>query len=253
MLSEGYDKNVGKLGLSKATRKMLGTFGEKVSADFEEGAERCLKEDPVLVVGTHPGRLHASATLAAMPDRDDSFIVGHAGLENVGQNFKEHLIPMALSKKKPTNPVEGFIGGVKNRIKQAIGFKQNNMEPAEAKAKNQENLGTAARIVNEGGRVLIFPDNVHKRGTGSKWLGGIGRLLSQMDPNAKIVFASANPSFTPGAALRAEHAVSTKVVFSEPMTVGEFLASSHDGEEADVDSVVGTIERKYETWRKGLK
>lgn len=252
MLSEGYDENVGRLGLSKATHKMLGTLGEKVSANFEEGAERCLKGDPVLVVGTHPGRLHASATLAAMPDRDDSFVVGHAGLGNVGQNFKEHLIPMTLGKKKSTNPVKGFICGVKNRVKQAVGFKQNNVEPAEAKAKNQENLETAARIVNEGGRVLIFPDNVHKRGTDSKWLGGIGRLLVQMNPDAKIVFASADSGFTPGAALRAEHAVSTKITFSEPMTVGEFLVSSAD-EEADVDSVVGTVEQKYKIWQKSLR
>lgn len=250
-LAGGYDDQVVELGLSTATRKFLGTTGGKVSPNFEEGAEKCLKKNSVLVIGTHPGRVQASAILAAMPDREDSFVIGNAVFENIGPNFSEKLIPISLGKKGNKGQVKKLIGGVKGLVKRAIGFESENLDRDTARRKNQEGLARAAEIINGGGRVLMFPDNVHERSKDGAWLGGIGRLLRQMNPNAKVVFASGDPSFTPGAALRGEHVVSTKVTFSEPMTVGEFLANA--GEEADVDSVVNSVEKKYLSWRASIK
>lgn len=231
-----YDADVGEVGLSNATRKLVEKFGEGIDVKFEQDAEACLSKDPVLVVGTHPGRLNASAVVAAMPERNDSFVVGNAMLERIGPNFNAHLIPVALVNRKRNV--------IKDLVRKAAGFPPRNTDSTAAKEKNQDSLKRAAQIVNDGGRVLIFPDNVHKRGDG-RWLKGVGQLLQQLGPDKKIVFANADPSVKPLAVLKGKNMVSTEVKFSAPITVKELIGVDKN---VDVDFVVKTIEQRYKEW-----
>lgn len=231
-----YDKSVGEIGLSAATRKLLGKFGEEITPNFEEGAKKCLQQDPVLVIGTHPGRLHASAIVAAMPGRDDSKLIGNSTLENIGPHFAEHLFSMELIAKKQNK--------LKRAIRKTIGFPQTDIPKEVAKQKNTENLRSATNFINDGGRVLIFPDNVNARGQAG-WLQGVGRIMQQLKPDARVVFASANPNIKPAHLLRGKKPVQTEVSFSSPMTVRELLgAVSLD----DPTAVAAEAERKYANW-----
>lgn len=235
-----YDRQVGLQGLSAATRQMIEKFGGSVESIFEEGAEQTLLKEPVVVIGTHAGRLDASAILAAMPERTDSFLIGNSILKRVGPNFREHLIDVKLIGKKRN--------AVKSAVKKLLGLTDGeNNDPESAKVHNKRSLEKAGQIIIEGGRVLIFPDNVFQRGTENKWRLGIGRLLKDLSPDTKVVFAKTE---------KGKRVLSKKVNFSQPKRAGDFQGQQDESLE-DVSAIVSQVQSAYANWtgsreRKGV-
>lgn len=228
---EKYDRKVGQKGLSIATRQVIEKLGGNVEAVFEEGAEQTLSEGPVIVVGTHEGRLDASAILAAMPEREDSFLIGNSILKKLGPNFSEHLIDVKLIGKKRS--------AVRSAVKKVLGLTDNeNNDPESAKAHNRGSLEKAEQVVIEGGRVLIFPDNVFKRDAEGKWLSGIGRLLRGLPSDTKVIFAKAE---------KGDGVLSKSVKFSQPRNAGDFL------DQQGVAAVVSLVQNEYALWMNGKK
>ncbi len=169
-----------KYGLNKAILKLLKDL--RVTSISRKGD--LPKKGPVLVISDHPG-VFDSMLLMSQIDRDDAHMIAISTYGIFGPEVQKKLLPIyrarSLNHKVYEYPL--FL--------QVDGRLPPRFHPNEMKARNRRAISKAARLINSGKIVSMFPaGTVGKPINGGKWKAGVGFLIKQItNPKTKMVFA----------------------------------------------------------------
>jgi hypothetical protein len=175
------DKKIETHGLSLAMRyilhERLGICSVEVNFVSPNIKEE-LKMSPTLIVSNHDGLLEPSILLAYLPERKDSLILGSAPLQDIFPNLTPYFLPLHIR----TSSVPGSEMKLFSRLVRAV---PTNIltPPPNAHEENIATISKAATVINQGGRVVLFPQGANKNG---KWKKGIGHFVQQIDANESI-------------------------------------------------------------------
>ena len=143
-----FDKNVEKLGWSKACKKLIDDLGISVDLDFDGFP----KNGAVLVSSNHPTGLDPYLLTAAV-GRDDSYFWGDLYQSKKGKNINKFIIPIApkpiwtMWRRPPTN----WSGYIYMRL----------TTPALSKERtggvNRKGIEKTIELLKKNNQVIIFP------------------------------------------------------------------------------------------------
>jgi len=179
---KSFDVKIGKLGLQGMVADFLEHIGSRweVCGGYEE-AFRILKNSPAVVIFNHPHDAEVLPLMAALPRRDDIYIIGTSGLVGaVGPNFDRYLIPVHVRK-------HAVAGSRRWRVRIGRSLLRFNLTVADEEAHQQNKLAIeeGSRRVREGAVVFIVPEGARP---GGRWFSGVGHLLRGIGRNAGAYF-----------------------------------------------------------------
>lgn len=137
-----------------------------------EETEEVLKNKPVVVVANHPYEAEVAALIAGLPDREDISLIVNRRLLNLSANLDKYLIPVYIDHhniaKKRHKVMSFFLRTFHPKKVYTI---------EEEHSLNIQSISQAAKKVDEGGLVIIFPN---RKSNGGRWYTGVGHMLSQV-------------------------------------------------------------------------
>lgn len=134
--------------------------------------DQVLRGKPTIIVANHPNQADFFPLLAALPPRQNTFLVAFNEIMGLVPNLDKHLIPVYIKHKKPFSKR----ARVMQKFLETL-HPSPNYSPDEAHQKNIQSIKTGSRCLEKGGLVAIFPG---ARSEGRKWKSGLGYLLKQV-------------------------------------------------------------------------
>jgi len=171
-------------GISKTFKKVIQNCSRDFIINLPESTKKVLKKDRVLVICNHPSQVDVLLLLASLPHRSDTYLVAMHRLLSILPSIDKHLIPVYISHR-----INDFS---KTDWKFNI-LKKFHFSPEYSKEvahqKNIENIALAAKRVDEGHLLCLFPAGGSENGR--DFLPGIGHLIKNLKypEDTKIVMA----------------------------------------------------------------
>lgn len=241
------DSQVAVKGMPLAIKEHFQKWGINISPEYSQETLETLKNDPILLVATHPQLTDVVGIMGALPkERNDVYLVGNSLYSNAGENLSAHLIPIYGVANQKTN-------NLRSRLWRETGFEQPPPSLIQAARLNIESLRVARQRVNEGGLVVIFPDG--SKEAGGEWFNGVGEIVRQLkdNPQIKIVFATAQGSksrdklrFFPKAAQLLGQ-TDLRIKFSQPHSIDEYQSA-----QSTKQSITQQLRSQYDSFSKIL-
>ncbi len=233
------EKNILELGFQKGLRREIERSGSKFSVFRRDEIKEVLEKAPVVIAFNHLYEVETIACLAALPDRDDIFLVATHFLKGLLPVIDKHLISVYVRQRYGIGrKFSGFI--LRNFfIKEKISTKEQH-------ERNIRSINEAAEKVKQGGLVMITP-NPHNK----KWQSGIGWLISNTGPMEQAYYIKmyvAGSSFLDYLRLIPGFGrilPMIKVYFSQPVRLNEIWQS--DGKKLTFE-----LEKEYNEWVRNL-
>jgi hypothetical protein len=233
------EKNIPELGFQKGLRREIERSGSKFSVFGRDEIKEVLAKTPVVIAFNHPYEVETIACLAALPDRDDIFLVVTHFLKGLLPVIDKHLISVYVRRRKVVwRKLSAFI--LENFIK------KEKITSEDRHQRNIQSINEAAEKVKQGGLVMITP-NPHNK----KWQSGIGWLISNIGPIEQAHYIKvyvANSSFLDYLRLIPSFGrvlPTIKVYFSEPVKLNKIWQS--DGKKLTFE-----LEKEYNKWVKDI-
>ena len=169
-----------KHGLSFATRELLRDLG--INSVSKEG--HIPANGPLLIIANHTG-VFDSLLLFSQVERKDLHFVALSTYGIFGTKVKERLLPIYRVRRLNHKVYEYPL------CLQINGRPPENLTEEEIRLKNRITISKAAKMVNEGLAVSVFPTgSAGKRLGNSSWKAGVGFLVKQIkNHQTKVVFA----------------------------------------------------------------
>ena len=144
-----------------------------------------LKKGSALVICNHPYELDIFPILAALPRRQDVYLVASANFLGLGPNIDKHIIPVYIRHTELKSTKWSVWIGSHLSLKAPL-------PRDKSQAKNNKSLTVAAEKINDGSVVLFSPEG--PMGIKGGWGTGIGLLINQIkNPNnSYLVMAHAS-------------------------------------------------------------
>lgn len=239
------DNEIKKDGCSKALQNLIKrVHSEMVVKNCCGEVKEVLEKKPTLIIANHPAEAEVLVLLAAIPKRKDIYLIANHSFMKILPSFDKHIIPVYIAHR---------INGAKkvDFLKYSLLKKIHDSESIcqeEAHKKNIESIATAAKKVNEGALVIIFPGAGNKDG---KFLSGIGHLIKNIQKcsEANLVMAHINGTsnwdylrIIPGVGRLLPKFV---VNFSVPIKINQIKLK-------DPKETANKLDKKYNTWVERL-
>lgn len=143
-----------------------------------------LQKNPIVLVANHPFEAETIALLAALPSREDTFIIINAAFLNISMNLNKYLIPVHIRHHYK----EGTMRLLSGRFLDYV-HESEKLPPDEEHTRNIESIRLAGDKVQRGGMVVIYPD---RRSIGGGWFPGIGHLLQNIGAKKNAYYIQAH-------------------------------------------------------------
>lgn len=239
-----FDRKAGRKGIHYAALDILKRTNSKLFVfGLNNETKEILEKKPVVVASNHPYDFEILPLIAALPKREDIFAIVASDLMGMGPYTKSYFIPVFVHK---------YFKQGKHKLSVKIA-KLLNLGPRirdyEASPRNRESIKDAARKVQNGGLVVIFPEGILPRG--NPWLNGIGYLLTSIgghDAYYVKAYVEGTSHFDPfRMILRGKLLPSFKVYFGVPEDVGSILERISNPRE-----LTQNLQKEYNNWPKTL-
>jgi hypothetical protein len=173
-LMKNLDRRIGELGVTGASKALLGTLPTSWSAEFPAEEEARIKGRPVVVFGKH-GSILTPFLVAASLDRADLKMLGASYVARLGPNVAALTYPVHLPIPTLRRAARK---GVLLRLGAWLTAKLDcPIDKDVARERNRTSIAGAAEHVRRGGALLIAPD---ARNPKAKWRSGIGLLIARL-------------------------------------------------------------------------
>lgn len=191
----GFRKILRPINLKIESQGMFVTLKnilKKCSRGFEiklpETTEKTLKKERVLLICNHPAQADVLMLLAAIPPRKNAFLVVTHGLMSILPAINKHLIPVYISRYMKGNPKVDWKYRLLKKIHDIAEY-----SPEEARQKNMQSLDLAAKRIDNGSLVGIFPTG----GAESRnFYPGVGNIIKNLKNREKTNIVMAHVSGT---------------------------------------------------------
>jgi 1-acyl-sn-glycerol-3-phosphate acyltransferase len=233
----GFENDMARFGLQKSMRKVFEKVKTKLVVLLDDETEKVLENEAVIVVANHPNEIEPMALFAAMPSRNDAYIIVNEQFLNISPTLDRHLIPVyiqhVLDKSTKQQKRIKFIRTIKpvERISKE-----------ESKKKNMVSMEMASKKLEKGGLVLIFPGVELE-----DWYPGVARIINGIKTKKKIYIVNAYVSGTSKYdTFRVLPFVSSKlpameVSFSKPKEINNLIGK-------DLGNVLSELKNDYKKW-----
>lgn len=233
-------KSAKKYGLNKAILKLLNDL--RVTSISSKGT--LPRKGPLLIISNHPG-VFDSMLLMSQIERKDIYMIAISTYGIFGSEVQKKLLPIyrvrSLNHKVYEYPL--FL--------QIHGKLPEHLHPDEMKLKNRQTINKAARLINSGKAVSMFPaGSVGKSLNGGKWKAGVGFLIKRIsNPKTKVVFATIKGTGNSDL-LAYLHPIISRIFFrpkpisiqfSRPRLIGELVRK-----EDDAKTIATKLEKLYD-------
>lgn len=169
---KSIDKDLENYSFQKTMRNSINRLSSKlVVKNKNKEIEKMLKHKPVVLVANHPYEAEVPVLIAGLPDRDDTSIVVNRRLMNLSSNLDKYLIPVYIDHHFTNKRRHKLM----NYVLKAFHPKEK-ITAEESRKLNIQSVKEAARRVDAGGLVIIFPG---KKKTDGHWYSGVGHMLNQ--------------------------------------------------------------------------
>jgi len=221
---------------------------QKASRDFtinvSPQTQKTLERDPVILICNHPHQAEVLVLLGSIPHRPKTFVIIMHNFLSILPALNKHLIPVYIGHKATTRDKDLL----KYKIFQKFHTTQK-FTPEISHQKNIKSIALAAKKIDEGALVAIFPAG----GTPLRrdFLSGLGHLIKNIKhpQKAKIVMAqikgTSNLDYFRILPFIGKLLPKFQVDFSTPLKVSDYL--SGDGR-----SIAKKIEVVYYHWSQNL-
>ena len=171
-------------GISKTFKKVLRNCSREFIINLPEDTKKVLKKDRVLVICNHPSQADVLLLLAGLPHRSDIFLVIMHRLLSILPSIDKHLIPVYISHRINDFSKTDW----KFNILTKIHFSPEYSKEV-AHQKNVENIALAAKRIDQGHLLCLFPAGGSENGR--DFLPGVGHLIKSLKypESTKIVMA----------------------------------------------------------------
>jgi hypothetical protein len=240
---EEVNASLKKYGLHHTTRKYAPKLKLKPEIIYEdESVKNILAKSPNLVVTNHPHDAEPLVLYAALPERDDSFLIANVELLAIFPEANKYLLPVYIKhrirkEKRTWQPLVQFVDRC---------YPQTHLPVKEAHQKNIIAIKTAADKINQGHQSVIFPEN--QLGT---WQPGVGHIISNLDmknnPFLIMAYVKGTTSYDYFRPISLLHFIfpNTKIYFSKAISLKEY-------KDADPKATTQKLEEIYKNWVQGL-
>ncbi|MDP1721829.1 MAG: 1-acyl-sn-glycerol-3-phosphate acyltransferase [Candidatus Gottesmanbacteria bacterium] len=140
-----------------------------------------LQTKPAVIVANHPDDAEVIALIATLPERKDIYLIVNARMVGIVKDLDRYLIPVYIEHHNNPyhhNQILSYL--LKTYHPKKI------LTPEKEHERNIKSIARAARIVNGGGLVIIFPG---RRSIDGHWFPGVSHLLRKVK-NRKFTYIS---------------------------------------------------------------
>ncbi len=222
-------------------RRFVTSFCADFGATIEDNrTEHILKTKPTIIVASnHISEFDPVFLLAALPHREDFFLVADVTYTRVSKNFDKHIIPVYI-KNNTRKETGRRVSRIKTRLFKTL-HPIAHYDVHKEHALNVKSIKTASERVDKGNLVTIFPGNKEK------WYSGVGYLIKDVKnkKDSYVVMAKIEGA-TNFDTLRlipilGQYLRKVRVTLSSPIALSEF-------EHEDGKKIAQYVEQKYKKW-----
>lgn len=171
-------------GFSPTLKKIVESCTRKFVINLPLKTKETLKKDPVLLICNHPAQADVLLLMAAVPSRSKTFLVAMHGLMSILPHANKHLIPVCITHRIDSESQHDW----KFKLFKMIHYIPE-YSKEEAHQKNVDSIARAAKKIDAGSLVAIFPagGTLNNR----DFLPGVGHLIKNLKnpKNTKLVMA----------------------------------------------------------------
>jgi hypothetical protein len=163
------NSNVRDFGLNQGALETLRNLGIRLTVEnLTHQTRAILLTEPCLVIGNHPTMTEPLVLPAALPQREDGFLLMSQSFLSFFPSVRPHIIPIYLGSRRKD---EKATVSVLRRI-----LTYGNIDYEEAHERNIESIRVASRRISDGESGIIFPAP-HAPLQRGRWKPGIGYLV----------------------------------------------------------------------------
>jgi 1-acyl-sn-glycerol-3-phosphate acyltransferase len=160
-------------GFSPTLKKIVENCTRKFIINLPSQTQKTLKKDPVLLICNHPAQADVLLLMGAVPPRPKTFLVAMHGLMSILPHANKHLIPVCITHRIDSESQHDW----KFKLFQKFHFVPEYSKEI-AHQKNVDSIARAARKIDKGSLVAIFPagGTLNNR----DFLPGVGHLIKNL-------------------------------------------------------------------------
>ncbi|MBI4065287.1 hypothetical protein HY409_02875 [Candidatus Gottesmanbacteria bacterium] len=186
------EQDVAQAGIQEAMRKIASRTRTKIHVRHDQDdTVTILQKHPVVLVANHPFEAETIALLAALPSREDIFVITNASFINISRNLNKYLIPVYIRHHYK----EGTMRLLSGRFLDYVHTSEK-LLPDQEHMRNIESIRLASEKVQKGGMIVMYPD---RRGVGQQWFPGIGHLMQNIGVKKGVYYIKAHIKGVSGA------------------------------------------------------
>jgi len=203
-----------------------------------------LKEKSVIIVANHPHDMEVLALIAALPSREDIYVVFNAMFTGLNTEVDKHLIPVYIRHHSYGKSGKTFLNKLLDTYRP-----QTVDSPEIEHQKNIQSIRKAAEKVRGGGLVIIYPG---RRSPDGNWYPGVGHMVREVgkmqDTYIVQVHTEGTSSWDYLRLLPFAGRILPKIhiYFSGPRLIQDFVTD-------DGKTITHKLQEKYTFWENGVK
>jgi len=238
--------NIENYGLQKACSLEIGRSETKIiSFGLTDDLHLVLKNNPVIIVANHIYDIEPLAIFSQCPQRKDVYLIINVLFTGFSKNIDQYLIPVYIKHHHAKS--DFFKRGSGTLVRKL--HKDYEMNPETEHQNNIESIENAAKKVNKGSLLLIFPG---RRGKNHAWRDGIGHLINQVsNPNTYIIKAyikgSSNWDFLRLLPNVGKLLPKIQIHFASPSNINEYKKLNNG------KKITKKLEEEYNQWISTIK
>lgn len=165
-----------KMGIVALMKSVVGIARSRIAIIMPKNTDKVLGEEPVLVISNHPAESDVPLLLSALKEREDTFLVASHQFLKILPEVDKNIIPVYINHRAwEINDL---------RLKIFCKFHSAKVFDREkSQQKNRESIALAARKIDQGGVVVIYPAAEELN---NQFRNGVGFLLKNLKEKKKV-------------------------------------------------------------------
>lgn len=238
------DAQIKRMGFPGAFKSLLNQTGSRLTIKNRSQIGKILKKERVLIVANHPAEADVLVLLASIYKREDAYLIANHSFLNILPSLDKNIIPVYINhriydkKNFDTFKLRAF-----RRIHHS-----EKLDKQISHQKNINSISLAAKKINQGGLVMIFPMAGEEN---NRFMSGVGHIaMGIKNPKkVKVVMAfiegTSNWDYFRIVPLLGKLLPRLRITFSKPMPMNQFGDNG-------AREIAKNMEVEYKRWMGSL-